>query len=388
MEKAYDYIVADYIGNRVKVNGEEYKVGACCVDLLNSFNGPEEQKAFEELSGRIFSASPLFYSEVVPQERLDALGMDIVSLLRLVKNVHPFTAFATNTQLDAIKGAFSAGSVIGFRRLYNECCVISASTGMTLYDILRENRPDLDANLFFNMAANSHRLYENLTVLYGELYQDFLFSKRKIGALADQFCALPKADAEHMMPIAFETLPKVATETKTQFVKAEFSGRNKSQLANRLYFSRYIDFIFYDFYQGLGFSHYPKKCEICGKYYLKTDSRPQRYCSGLSGITGRNHRVLTCRAVGKRRGEKERAANDPIQIVYNRVCGGIRKDKSRGKISEETAAFAKQAAEDCRDKAIQSTAYANGAYVTDMNKKKVLRRRPIGRFRFCIATGG
>ena len=57
MEKAYDYIVADYAGNKVKVKGEEYKVGACCVDLLNSFNGPEEQKAFEELSERIFCTS-------------------------------------------------------------------------------------------------------------------------------------------------------------------------------------------------------------------------------------------------------------------------------------------------------------------------------------------
>ena len=380
MEKAYDYIVADYAGNKVKVNGEEYKVGACCVDLLNSFNGPEEEKEFEELSRRIYGYSTELEADAIPQESLDALGADIISLLRQVKTVHPFTAFATDVQLAAINGAFSAGSVIGFRRLYNECCVISASTGMTPYDILRENRPDLDANLFFNMAANSHRLYENLTVLYGELYQDFMYSKRKIGALADRFGALPKADAEHMMPIAFETLPKVATQTKTQFVKAEFSGRNKSQLANRLYFSRYIDFIFYDFYHGLGFGHYPRKCEICGKYYLKTDSRPQRYCSGLSGIEGRNHRVLTCRAVGKRRGEKERAANDPILIVYKRVYDSIRKDKSRGKISAETEAFAKQAAEDCRDKAIQSTAYANGAYVTDMNKDRFYAAAPSGGF--------
>ena len=380
MEKAYDYIVADYAGNKVKVNGEEYKVGACCVDLLNSFNGPKEGKEFEELSLRIREESTVLESDVIPQEALDALGADIVSLLRLVKNLHPFTAFATDTQLDAVSGAFSADDAIRFRKFYNECCVTAASTGTTPYDILRENRPDLDAKLFFDMAANSHRLYQNLTVLYGELYLDFMYSKRKIVALADQFCALAKADAEHMMPIAFETLPKVATETKTQFVKAEFSGRNKSQLANRLYFSRYIDFIFYDFYQGLGFGHYPRKCEICGKYYLKTDSRPQRYCSGLSGIEGRNHKVLTCRAAGKRRGEKERAANDPILIVYKRVYDGIRKDKSRGKISAETAAFAKQAAEDCRDKAIQSTAYANGAYVTDMNKKRFYAAAPSSGF--------
>ena len=380
MEKAYDYIVADYAGNKVKVNGEEYKVGACCVDLLNSFNGPKEGKEFEELSLRIREESTVLESDVIPQEALDALGADIVSLLRLVKNLHPFTAFATDTQLDAVSGAFSADDAIRFRRLYNECCVTAASTGTTPYDILRENRPDLDAKLFFDMAANSLKLYKNLTALYGELYLDFIYSKRKISALADQFCALPKADAEHMMPIAFETLPKVATQTKTQFVKAEFSGRNKSQLANRLYFSRYIDFIFYDFYHGLGFGHYPRKCEICGKYYLKTDSRPQRYCSGLSGIEGRNHRVLTCRAVGKRRGEKERAANDPILIVYKRVYDSIRKDKSRGKISAETEAFAKQAAEDCRDKAIQSTAYANGAYVTDMNKKRFYAAAPSSGF--------
>ena len=57
MEKAYDYIVADYAGNKVKVNGEEYKVGACCVDLLNSFNGPEEEKEFENLHTRIVKGS-------------------------------------------------------------------------------------------------------------------------------------------------------------------------------------------------------------------------------------------------------------------------------------------------------------------------------------------
>lgn len=380
MEKAYDYIVADYVGNRVKVNGEEYKIGACCVDLLNSFNGPKEQKAFEELSLKIREESAILESDVIPQEILDALGTDIVSLLRLVKNVHPFTAFATDKQLDAVRGAFSADNVIRFRRLYNECCVTAASTGTTPYDILHENRPDLDANLFFDMASNSLKLFKNLTVLYGELYLDFIYSKRKIGALADQFCALPKADAEHMMPIAFETLPKVATETKTQFVKADFSGRNKSQLANRLYFSRYIDFVFYDFYQGLGFGHYPRKCEICGKFYLKTNSRPQRYCSGLSGITGRNHRVLTCKAVGKRRGEKERAANDSILIVYKRVRDSIRQDEHRGKISAELSKFAKIEAQNCKEKAIHDTAYANGAYVTDMNKDRFYAAAPTGGF--------
>ncbi len=380
MEKAFDYIVADYAGNRVKVNGEEYKVGACCVDLLNSFNEPKEGKEFEELSLRIREESTVLESDVIPQEALDALGADIVSLLRLVKNVHPFTAFATDTQLDAVRGAFSADDAIRFRRLYNECCVTASYTGMSPYEVLRENRPDLDAKLFFDMAANSLKLYKNLTALYGELYLDFMYSKRKIVALAEQFCALPKADAEHMMPIAFETLPKVATETKTQFVKAEFSGRNKSQLANRLYFSRYIDFIFYDFYQGLGFGHYPKKCEICGKYYLKTNSRPQRYCSGLSGITGRNHRVLTCRAVGKRRGEKERAANDSILIVYKRVRDGIRQDEHRGKISAELSKFAKIEAQNCKEKAIHDTAYANGAYVTDMNKDRFYAAAPSGGF--------
>ncbi len=380
MVKAYDYIVADYAGNKVKVNGEEYKVGACCVDLLNSFNGPEEEKAFEELSLRIREESAVLESDVIPQEALDALGADIVSLLRLVKNVHPFTAFAADTQLDAVRGAFSADDAIRFRRLYNECCVTASYTGMSPYEVLRENRPDLDAKLFFDMAANSLKLFKNLTVLYGELYLDFIYSKRKIGALADQFCALPKADAEHMMPIAFETLPKVATQTKTQFVKADFSGRNKSQLANRLYFSRYIDFIFYDFYHGLGFGHYPRKCEICGKFYLKTDSRPQRYCSGLSGITGRNHRVLTCRAVGKRRGEKERAVNDSILIVYKRVRDGIRQDEHRGNISAELSKFAKIEAQNCKEKAIHDTAYANGAYVTDMNKDRFYAAAPSGGF--------
>ena len=136
MEKAYDYIVADYAGNRVKINGEEYKVGACCVDLLNSFNGPEEGKEFEEFSERIFGATNALGSDVIPQEVLDALGADIVSLLRLVKNVHPFTAFVTDVQLAAIKGAFSASDVIAFQRFYKECHAIADAKGMTPLEVI------------------------------------------------------------------------------------------------------------------------------------------------------------------------------------------------------------------------------------------------------------
>ena len=57
---------------------------------------------------------------------------------------------------------------------------------MTPYEILRENRPDLDANLFFSIVSNSLRLYKNLTVLYGELFQDIMYSKQKIDELADR----------------------------------------------------------------------------------------------------------------------------------------------------------------------------------------------------------
>lgn len=116
MVKAFDSIIADYAGNKVKVNGEEYKVGACCVDLLNCLNGTEEKKEIQALSERILGVSPLFYSDVLPQEHLDSLGEDIVSLLRQVKTVRPFTACAKGSKAAGVRQGYTPGVVRrGFR---------------------------------------------------------------------------------------------------------------------------------------------------------------------------------------------------------------------------------------------------------------------------------
>ena len=60
-----------------------------------------------------------------------------------------------------------------------------------------------------------------------------------------------------------------------------------------------------------------------------------------------------------------------LRRKYKTVCNGIRKDVSRGNISEEIAEAAKKAAKDCKERAKQNNEYANGAYFTDMNKNRL-----------------
>jgi len=370
MEKAFDHIIADYAGNKVMVNGAEHLVGECSVALLNCFNEPDELEALGDLSDDILADSVYVESSETTQDHIDVLCEDILSLLRLVKDFHPFVPFATEVQLEAVWESLSGEIIVSLRRLYHECAKIAEETGKAVQTILQRVRPDLDAERILGIVTNSNRQIANMITLYGEYGRDLMFAKNEINVLAERFRLLKKPDATHLLPIAFYALPKVATPTKVQFVKAEFEGDLEFKLANRYFFSRYLDFIFYDFYQGLGLGHYPRRCEVCGKYFLMTDSHLQRYCNGLSGIKNRAGKELTCRAVGKQRRQKELAENDPILRKYKTVCNGIRKDVSRGKITEETAEAAKRAAKDCKEKAKHNNDYANGAYFTDMNKNR------------------
>ncbi len=371
MEKAFDHIIADYAGNKVKVNGTEHLIGECCIDLLNCFNDPDEQEALGDLSEDILADSVSVEYPEATQDQMDVLRDDILSFLRLVKDFRPFVPFAAESQLEAIRETFSGKESMAIRSLYQKYCVLAQEAGISVRKRLLLDEPDFDVDLFLSIIENSNRLMHNMVDLYGECYQDLMFAKRKVETLAEFFMLLQKPDVEHLLMVAFFELPKVATPTQVQFVKADFAGETEYRLANRYFFSRYLDFLFYDFYQGLGLGHYPRRCKVCGKYFLMTNSHLQRYCNGLSGIKNRAGKELTCRAVGKRRRQQELAENDPILRKYKTVCNGIRKDVSRGNISEEIAEAAKKAAKDCKERAKQNNEYANGAYFTDMNKNRL-----------------
>ena len=126
-----------------------------------------------------------------------------------------------------------------------------------------------------------------------------------------------------------------------------------------------------DFFEGLCVGHAPKKCRICGRWFLTTNARHTKYCGGFApgDKLGR-----TCRQIGNLRGREQRelAPDHPLKKIYSRRMNTIDKKLERGTLDEETAAVMKRLAKSKMQLAISDVAYAQGGYAAEMEQAALL----------------
>ena len=108
----------------------------------------------------------------------------------------------------------------------------------------------------------------------------------------------------------------------------------------RMHYMSFVSMFRSDLYEGLCVGHAPRKCAVCGKWFLTTDARYAKYCDGLApgDKCGR-----TCRQVGNLRGREQRelAADHPIRKIYTKRFNTITQYLGRGTLDEQTAAVMK-----------------------------------------------
>lgn len=115
-----------------------------------------------------------------------------------------------------------------------------------------------------------------------------------------------------------EASPWMALTNETsQYLSVLHTGEDKAKLVKRIHYVTFVGMLRADFFEGLCVGHAPKKCRICGKWFLTTNARHTKYCGGFApgDKLGR-----TCRQIGNLRGraQRELAPDHPIKKIYNR----------------------------------------------------------------------
>ena len=147
-----------------------------------------------------------------------------------------------------------------------------------------------------------------------------------------------------------------AFPVQTEYVGIKKSSRSKTAtVARRLYFENYYSFILTDFFEGLHYGHYPRQCEICKKYFLMT----YEY----------NGEKQTCRQYAVIMGKKEKVDAHPILSIHKKRCNCIRAELSKGTITKEFAAVAKEIADELKTLAIHGDGYTAEQFKRDMTRE-------------------
>ena len=65
-----------------------------------------------------------------------------------------------------------------------------------------------------------------------------------------------------------------------QYVATIRPGEDVAKLVKRMHYVSFVGMFRSDLFEGLCVGHAPKKCKICGKWFLTTNARHTKYCGG------------------------------------------------------------------------------------------------------------
>ncbi len=162
------------------------------------------------------------------------------------------------------------------------------------------------------------------------------------------------------------------SNTTMQYVSSVMPEKEIPQLVKRLHYVSFVGMFRSDLFEGLCVGHAPRKCPICGRWFLTTDARQTKYCGGL--VPG-DKLGRTCRQIGNLKGREQRelAGDHPIKAIYTRRMNTITQYLHRGTLDEQTAAVMKLLAKDKLELAIEDAAYAQGDYAKEMEQATLLK---------------
>ena len=166
------------------------------------------------------------------------------------------------------------------------------------------------------------------------------------------------------------------TNASVQYVSAVRPGKTEPQLVKRMHYVSFVGMFRSDLFEGLCVGHAPKKCKICGKWFLTTNARHTKYCGGYAP-GDKLHR--TCRQIGNLKGREQRELADdhPIIQIYEKRLNTINRYVKRGTLDADLAEVMKKLAKDKELRAKSDVAYAKGAYEKEMEQAALLAEAKI-----------
>ncbi len=358
------FLAADYRDGSVRMNEKNYPAGTFAVCLLNQYYK-------DDLAGRL-SVYKMHGWNVLEQLHLGylnasdftAAGGDIQTILDTLPRLSPFESWDVAAERGRVQALFSQETAEKIKAHFR---VRSDIGNMDPGQVLFGNLPTgYDKDVFESINATISDA-ESTIRFYHSISDSMRKAFGQLRTFVEQADAADKLDEAHLLPLALELFGKAEFPVDMKYMSQKKHPRNKlGMVARRLHFDSFYSFLVTDFFEGLHYGHYPRRCEICGGYFLMTCARRQRYCSGTAPQMLRGRQV-TCRQYAAATKRKERAADDPIIDLYTRRCNSIRSMKSAGKISPQLAQAALSLAKEYKYRAQLDADYANGQYAQDMS---------------------
>lgn len=374
---------ADFTDREVYVGGKSFPLGYMSVAVMNYGK--------EVLEHLLWSVAPAYHAwQMLMAKKWDLELLDTaVSHLRktheTLTQLEPFCYFDNVVEADLLETVFSGE----MRDTLNECYTIGKRLGSVASEdprLTEEEKEIVKTGILLREMMkhlfNSYVYLVHDVVNFGNAVLNFEntelreVEERTEAGFARACERFFFQDDIMLQLFLLQIVPEMKGFDRTFYAHTEFillpdpKREGALTITKRYRFLRIMDFLVVDFFEGMHIGHAPRQCENCGRFFLTTDARHQKYCNG---IDPNDPKGRPCRTVAARKGRKakEKAEDHPVLVLYNRRCNTIDHHLRAGKIDEEFAQIAKEIARKKRDRANRNSEYLQTQYESEMTQEVI-----------------
>lgn len=362
------FFTADYRDGRVIFGGKSYPAGVFATHLLNQFYISDTAARIavfrDDLNYHILKQLNDGYLNVTEFVKT---GANTLEALKALPKLRPFDGLNIEEIRNAITMLFTEETGQKICEYFAD----KAKLSLLPQDEIAAGTADrMKTATDFTLIERDITDIISILQFFDNLADDLILAHGNLLKFCNRIDEVERLDEAHLLPLALEIFGDHRFTQSGRYISVKKNTKSVTgTVAKRLNFDSYYSFILTDFFEGLHFEHYPRKCEICGKYFLMQSARRQKYCSyGIAPELYRGKKI-TCRKYAAVLNRKEKAENDPIVSLYNRRCAAIRTEVGRCTISKVFGETAKRLAKEHKLRALADDQYAKTQYRKDMSRE-------------------
>lgn len=355
---------ADYRDGIVKID-KKHHAGFYAVSLLNQYYKNDTAARIAVSREYIWHIKETLALGYLNDTDFVKAGKEIQNILKILPKLKPFDTWDISAESERTANLFTKPNADLITEYFN---IKAKIQNMDLAQVVLDILPPEYDKAFFDMAEDLLKSVNEALNFYDKLPEDMGKAFKKLLNFVSSIDDAERFDEAHLLPIAIKVFGTAECNVKTEYVAV--NKRKDVSLAKRLYFEDFYSFIVTDFFESLHYGHYPRRCEICERYFLMTSARKQKYCNGFAPYMVRGKRT-TCRKYAISINRKEREQDNPIVAIYEKRASAIRSEKSRGTITPEFANMATFIAKNNKGRALADYEYFTTQYMKDMTHKKL-----------------
>lgn len=369
MSEGLGYFTAVYRDGRVHIGNKSYAAGVYAVYLLNQYYKNDTAARIAVYKQYILQVRRQLEIGYLNETDFEKAGEEIQSIMKTLPKLKPFDTLDVESEKKRISELFTKENAVFIMEYISRKGAISKmDEGAIVLNILP---PAYDKELFKTYETMCATVLTTLR-FYDSISEDMQKAFEKLIRFVSRIDEADRFDERHLLPIAAEIFGDTSFPLNTEYIS--LAKRRNSDIfvtARKLTFESYYSFVVTDFFEGLHYGHYPRRCEICGKYFLMQSARRQKYCSYGTAPQLYNGEKVSCRRYAAILGRSERAKDNPLRFAYTKRCSAIRSKKSRGTITAEFAAAAQDMAKRRLEQAEEDDIYAAKEYYRDLERIKL-----------------